>query len=361
MRFFDVNHLIEPRLAGLPEGALDAALGTASNLHKVSTSITDRQSAIELKQVATRAKQKVTKAKQDATQYRQDATERHRIMLQQTNERLVIANIEAQMLAEQLQITQAHLINAKLAAEKANRAKSEFLSNMSHELRTPLNTILGFSQLLECGAPPPTTIQSSRLKQISKAGWYLLELINETLDMATIESGKLSLSLESILLTDVIRECQTIVDLQAQQHGIVLKFIPFDQSWLVNADRIRLKQVLINLLNNAIKYNTPNGQVEVKCTASIKRIRISIKDSGEGLAQEKLAQLFQPFNRLGHEHGTTEGTGIGLVFSKKLIELMNGFIGVESIVGAGSVFWIELIRDPSPHPLTRTTNKGTTL
>jgi signal transduction histidine kinase len=363
MRFFDTGNLIEPRLASLPEGTLD----TAGEPVKGNTHTT-RQTAIEMRQVATGAKQKVTKAKQDATQTRQDATEsrqdaseRHRIMLQQANERLVIANIEAQMLAEQLQIIQAHLINAKLTAEKANRAKSDFLSNMSHELRTPLNTILGFCQLLESGTPPPTTVQNSRLKQISKAGWYLLELINETLDMATIESGKLLLSLESILLTEVLLECQTIVGLQAQQHGIGLKFVAFDKSWQVNADRIRLKQVLINLLNNAIKYNKQNGWIEVKCTANIERIRISIKDSGEGLPQEKLAQLFQPFNRLGHERSGTEGTGIGLAFSKKLIELMNGIIGVESIVGVGSEFWIELIRDPSLSPSTQTTQTGITL
>ena len=134
----------------------------------------------------------------------------------------------------------------------------------------------------------------------------------------------------------MLLECQTILGLQAQQHGIKLKFVPFDKSWQVNADRIRLKQVLINLLNNAIKYNKPNGWVEVICTASVERIRISIKDSGEGLPQEKLSQLFQPFNRLGHERSGTEGTGIGLAFSKKLIELMNGIIGVESIVGVGS-------------------------
>ncbi|MFA6063550.1 MAG: ATP-binding protein [Gallionella sp.] len=314
------------------------------------------QNATEIRQEATQTSQDATGIRQDATQISQDANERHSILLQQVNERLVIANIEAQMLTEQLQITQTRLENAKLVAEKANRAKSEFLSNMSHELRTPLNTILGFSQLLESGSPAPTTVQSSRLKQISKAGWYLLELINETLDMATIESGKLSLSLESILLTEVMLECQTLIDLQAQQHGIHLEFIPFDKSWLVNADRIRLKQVLINLLNNAIKYNRENGKIVVECTAGIEHIRIGIKDSGEGLPEEKIAQLFQPFNRLGFEHSATEGTGIGLVFSKKLIELMSGSIGVKSTVGVGSEFWIELTRDPTPRNINKTLN-----
>jgi signal transduction histidine kinase len=359
MMLSDEEYLIKSGQVSLSDSGLATNSEAVTRLHdrNMHTSITDRQTATEIRQKATQTRQDATGTRQDATECRQDANERHKTLLKQTNERLVIANIEAQMLTEQLQITQAHLINAKLVAEKANRAKSEFLSNMSHELRTPLNTILGFTQLLECGAPSPTTVQSSRLNQISKAGWYLLELINETLDMATIESGKLSLSLESISLAEVMLECQTIVGLQAQQYGIGLEFIPFDKSWLVNADRIRLKQVLINLLNNAIKYNKKNGKVEVSCTASIERIRISIKDCGEGLPADKLVQLFQPFNRLGHEHSATEGTGIGLVFSKKLIELMNGIIGVESIVGVGSDFWIELIRDPSPYPLSQTTQE----
>jgi len=224
------------------------------------------------------------------------------------------------------------LESAKFVAKKANLAKSEFLSRMSHELRTPLNAILGFAQLLETGSPPPTDAQVVRLHQIIKAGWYLLELINEILDLAVIESGKLSLSREPVSLIDVMRECQAMIEPQAQQSGI------------------RVKQVLINLLSNAIKYNREQGTVEVRCTMSTpERIRISIKDSGAGLPPEKLAQLFQPFNRLGQENGVEEGTGIGLVVTKQLVELMGGTIGVKSTVGAGSEFWIELIRDVTPH------------
>jgi len=256
---------------------------------------------------------------------------------------------ERALLYEVLQDKNTELESAKFVAEKANLAKSDFLSSMSHELRTPLNAILGFAQLLEVGSPPPTAAQTVRLHQIIKAGWYLLELINEILDLAVIESGKLSLSREPVSLIDVMRECQAMIESQAQQRGIHLNFLPFDHTWFANADRTRVKQVLVNLLSNAIKYNREQGTVEVKCTASTPEcIRISIKDSGAGLPPEKLAQLFQPFNRLGQETGTQEGTGIGLVVTKRLVELMGGTIGVESTVGVGSEFWIELIRDVTP-------------
>ena len=256
---------------------------------------------------------------------------------------------ERKRLDQVLQDKNAELESAKSVAEKANLAKSDFLSSMSHELRTPLNAILGFAQLLEAGSPPPTAAQIVRLHQIIKAGWYLLELINEILDLAVIESGKLSLSREPVSLIDVMRECQAMIEPQAQKRDIHINFLPFDNTWFANADRTRVKQVLINLLSNAIKYNCEHETVEVKCTLSTpERIRISIKDSGAGLPPEKLAQLFQPFNRLGQETGTEEGTGIGLVVTKQLVELMGGTIGVESTVGVGSEFWIELIRDVTP-------------
>ena len=228
-------------------------------------------------------------------------------------------------------------------AEKANLAKSEFLSSMSHELRSPLNAILGFAQLMETGSPLPTPAQKASIDQILKAGWYLLELINEILDLALIESGKLSLSLEPMSLVDVMLECQAMIEPQAQKSGIRMSFPQFEIPYFVHADRTRVKQVLINLLSNAIKYNRAQGTVEVTCSASTaERIRISVQDTGEGLSPEKLAQLFQPFNRLGQEASAEEGTGIGLVVSKRLVELMGGEIGVESTVGVGSVFWIEL-------------------
>jgi PAS domain S-box-containing protein len=235
------------------------------------------------------------------------------------------------------------LNKAMAVAEKANLAKSDFLSSMSHELRTPLSAILGFAQLMESGTPLPTVSQKRSIDQILQAGWYLLELINEILDLALIESGKMSLSLEPILLNELMLECQEMIEPQAKKRGISVVFSRFVTPCFVKADRTRMKQVFINLLSNAIKYNTANGAVSVEYMTSIPgRIRVCVKDTGEGLTPEKLAQLFQPFNRLGQEANAEEGTGIGLVMTKRLIEMMGGVIGAESTVGKGSVFWIEL-------------------
>ena len=241
------------------------------------------------------------------------------------------------------------LQGAKLAAEKANLAKSDFLSNMSHELRSPLNAILGFAQLMESGTPPPTPAQGQSIDQILQAGWYLLELINEILDLALIESGKLSLSPEPISLAEVLSDCRGMIEPLALKSGIGLTFPRFEDTPFIKADRTRVKQVLINLLSNAIKYNRAGGTVEVICAMNAtERTRISVRDTGNGLPPEKLAQLFQPFNRLGQESGSEEGTGIGLVVSKRLVELMGGDIGAESTVGVGSVFWIELHSTRAP-------------
>ncbi|MGO9930862.1 MAG: PAS domain S-box protein [Steroidobacteraceae bacterium] len=256
---------------------------------------------------------------------------------------------ERKILDQALQETNLALQAAKLAAEKANLAKSDFLSNMSHELRSPLNAILGFAQLMESGTPPPTPAQRQSIDQILQAGWYLLELINEILDLALIESGKLSLSPEPILLADVLSDCRGMMEPLAMKSGIGLTFPRLDGTPYVKADRTRVKQVLINLLSNAIKYNRAGGSVEVICTmTSTQRTRIAVHDTGNGLPPEKLAQLFQPFNRLGQETGSEEGTGIGLVVSKRLVELMGGAIGTESTVGVGSVFWIELHATHAP-------------
>ena len=256
---------------------------------------------------------------------------------------------ERKRFEQALQETNVEMESAKSAAEKANLAKSDFLSGMSHELRSPLNAILGFAQLMATASPTPSDLQKESITQILQAGWHLLNLINEILDLSVVESGKVSLSLEPVSLSDVLSECQTMMEAQAQQRGIRMTFPKFEQPKFVWADQTRLKQIVINLLSNAIKYNQDNGQVTVDYTAmSSDRIRISFKDTGAGLTPDKKAQLFQPFNRLGQEAGSVAGTGIGLVVTKQLVELMGGFLGVDSTVGEGSAFWFELRSTPTP-------------
>ncbi len=256
---------------------------------------------------------------------------------------------ERDRLYQALQEKNIAVESARAAADKANLAKSEFLSNMSHELRTPLGAILGFAQLMDSGTTPLTTVQKRSIDQILKAGWYLLDLINEILDLALIESGKLSLSLESVSLASVMHECQTMTEAQAQKRGITMTFPRFETPCFVKADHTRVKQILINLLSNAIKYNAVSGTIVVECTKSAaQRIRISISDTGAGLTPDQISHLFQPFNRLGQESTSEQGTGIGLVMAKRLIELMDGDIGVVSQLGKGSTFWFELNLTSAP-------------
>jgi PAS domain S-box-containing protein len=253
------------------------------------------------------------------------------------------AEVERERLDRALRDKNTELEAARAAADKANLAKSEFLSGMSHELRSPLNAILGFAQLMESSTPLPTPSQKASIDQILRAGWYLLELINEVLDLALIESGRLSLSREPVSLPEVLQDCQTLMASAALKKEVSLQFAPLAAPCFVSADHTRLKQVVINLLSNAIKYNRHGGSVTVSCSERIGgRIRLSVQDTGEGLAPEMVAQLFQPFNRLGKEDSEEEGTGIGLVVSKRLVEQMGGEIGVVSTMGVGSVFWVEL-------------------
>jgi len=249
----------------------------------------------------------------------------------------------------ELEKAKAAAEKATAAAEQANLAKSEFLSSMSHELRTPLNAVLGFAQLLASETPPPSKKQKQSIEQITQAGWYLLRLINEILDLAMIESGKVTMSQETISLTDVLQDCQAMIEPQAQKRGIEMSFPDVDCRFYVNADQTRVKQVMINLLSNAIKYNRVGGAVSVECAISGEnRVRVSVKDTGTGLTAEQLQQLFQPFNRLGKEASAEEGTGIGLIVTKQLIECMGGAIGVNSTVGVGSVFWVEFVAASAP-------------
>ena len=264
------------------------------------------------------------------------------LLLQQANERLIIASVEAQKMATQVKFATDQVEIAKCAAEKANLAKTSFLSNMSHELRTPLNAILGFAQLLEAGKPTPTDTQRVWLNQITTAGWYLLDLINQILDLSIIELGHVKLEYQSVSLSEILSECEGMIELQAEKLNVHVHFQPVDAALLVETDFTRLKQIILNLLSNAIKYNQPQGTVEVSCTALPQHFRINVKDSGIGLSPEMQADLFQPFNRLGQEKSAKQGTGIGLVVTKQLVELMGGVIGFTSDLGVGSDFWIEL-------------------
>ncbi|MFC0132281.1 hybrid sensor histidine kinase/response regulator [Massilia eurypsychrophila] len=248
-----------------------------------------------------------------------------------------------------LQINNVELESAKAAAEKANLAKSEFLSSMSHELRTPLNGVLGFAQLMQSETPPPTPSQQRSIQHILKGGWYLLRLINEILDLAMIESGKVTISSEPMCLAEVLQDCRGLIGAQADKRDIALVFPAVGTPVYIYADLTRVKQVMINLLSNAIKYNRPGGMVTVRCLAvGDNRVRVYVKDTGAGLAPAQIAQLFQPFNRLGQEDSTEEGTGIGLVVTKQLVELMGGQIGVESAPGVGTEFWVEFAAAHEP-------------
>ena len=243
----------------------------------------------------------------------------------------------------QLEMTNGELAMAMEEARSANYAKSAFLSSMSHELRTPLNAILGFAQILSSDRLPSTLEQKKEFAgHILKSGRHLLTLINEILDLAKVESGTVSLSLEPVALPAILQECRDMIAPLASQRGIGMAF-PEACPLNVLADRTRLKQILLNLLSNALKYNREQGQISIACAAQPGgRVRISVRDTGMGLDSDQLALLFQPFNRLGQEGGMQEGSGIGLVVTKRLVELMDGNIGVASEAGVGSTFWIEL-------------------
>jgi len=275
---------------------------------------------------------------------------------QVTGIRSVLLDVTDRRLAEQLlanEVTERErltvaLRRSKEEAEKANRAKSEFLSRMSHELRTPLNAILGFAQLLEM--VPLDRDKRESVGQILKAGQHLLKLINEVLEISRIEAGRLSLSPEAVLISTAVQETLDLLTPMAVRRKITVRDeLATMRRRHVLADQQRLKQVLLNLITNAIKYNSETGTVTISAEEIPgHRLRIRVRDTGPGIKTEYLDKLFTPFERLGAEQTTVEGTGLGLALSKRLLEMMGGSIGVENNPDCGCTFWMDLplVNDP---------------
>jgi signal transduction histidine kinase len=280
----------------------------------------------------------------------QDITEQH-----QAEQALAQLNQE---LEQRVARRTAEVEAARNEAEHASRAKSEFLSRMSHELRTPLNAILGFGQLLVADdAHPLAPEQRENVQEMLQAGRHLLDLVNEMLDLTRVESGHIDLSLEPVEIAPLLQACLAQVRPLAQQRQLTLEAAA--APCVLQADRLRLRQVLLNLLSNAIKYNRTGGRVQVSCQpVAGERIRIEVRDSGQGIAPENLARLFRPFERLESAYKGIEGAGIGLALTRRLVEGMGGEVGVSSVPGEGSTFWVVLPAAPVPwHPDTERMKK----
>lgn len=270
-----------------------------------------------------------------------DVTEQYRLR-EEAEKRKIELQKSKDELEEEVKLRTADYLQAKEEAESANQSKSEFLSSMSHELRTPLNAILGFSQLLAMDIQDEQS--KDNIDEIYNAGQHLLALIDEVLDLSKIEAGKINVSLEDVSLKLLIQDCVNLIDSSAQERSIsIVNHVEAGESYTVLADYTRFKQVILNLLSNAVKYNRDGGSITINGEiVSKNRLRLSVTDTGVGLSGEQQQLLFKPFERIGAEVTETEGTGIGLVITKRLIEIMEGVIGVDSQPDEGSTFWVEV-------------------
>jgi signal transduction histidine kinase len=237
---------------------------------------------------------------------------------------------------------------ARVAAEAASAAKTEFLSSMSHELRTPLNAILGFAQLLRRDKKEPLADRhQGRVDQILRGGEHLLRLIDDILDLARIEARGVSISTEPVSVCDVLVEVRRTLEPMAAQHEVKVTVEAPEDLPMVAADRTLLAQILMNFGSNAIKYNQPSGSVTIRVSKVHQRVRITVADTGMGIPVDQQDKIFQPFQRAGQETGRIEGTGIGLVITKRLAQLMDGDVGFRSVQGQGSEFWVDMIEHRS--------------
>lgn len=245
-------------------------------------------------------------------------------------------------MASDIKHTEQVLIASREEAQRANQAKSEFLSRMSHELRTPMNAILGFGQLLKMDDEEFDQFHRENIQEILDAGEHLLHLIDEVLDLSKVESGKMEITIDAVPVDKVLQESISLIKTQAAARQVEIIDHVSDKKYSVQADSSRLKQVLLNLLSNAVKYNRVHGHITMDSEIiDKKRLRIRVTDTGQGLTEDEIAKLFTPFGRLNTEN-YSEGVGIGLVIAKHIIEIMGGTIGVESVPDEGATFWVEL-------------------
>ncbi|OUR89563.1 hypothetical protein A9Q92_00845 [Methylophaga sp. 42_8_T64] len=262
------------------------------------------------------------------------------VLIERAHKEYWLALCNTKILENQAQ----ELMLAKETAELANRAKSKFLSSMSHELRTPMNAVLGFSQLLQTDSENPLTAeQLESVNYINQSGKHLLNLINDVLDLSRIEAGSIEVELESVNLNLLIVQMHDLNKSQVEQQGLTINIIAADDvELIINADRQKLTQVLLNLISNAIKYNSENGEISVSAMKTGNgKVRVSVSDTGDGITEDRISQLFTPFVRLGKENTTIQGTGIGLTISKELVDMMAGEIGAFRNPKQGMTFWVE--------------------